>query len=316
LEVDHHHQLGFTSDEICLLGAEDARAMLNATGVRGGIFFAPSAVLDPARLVRGLAATVERLGATIVEQTEVTSIGDRVVETSAGTVRAETVVRATEAYTRDLPGARRDLIPVYSLMVATEPLDRAVFDEIGLSERPSFADDRHMVIYGQRTEDDRIAFGGRGVPYLFGSRIDPATEVRLASHEQIRETLVELFPSLAGAAVTHRWGGVLGIPRNWLPGVRYDPFTGAGVLGGYVGEGVAASNLAGRTMADLITGADTDRTSLPWVGVRSRRWEPEPFRWLGVRVSRWILSVADERELRTDREAAVAAWLASVLRRR
>jgi glycine/D-amino acid oxidase-like deaminating enzyme len=250
----------------------------------------------------------------VVEQTPVTAIGDRRVETAAGTIRAEAVVRATEAYTRDLPGARRDLIPVYSLMVATEPLDTAVFDEIGLAQRPSFADDRYMVIYGQRTADDRIAFGGRGVPYRYGSRIDRATEVRLASHELIGRTLVELFPVLADARITHRWGGVLAIPRNWLPGVRFDPSSGRGVLGGYVGEGVAASNLAGRTMAELVAGLDTERTSLPWVGVRSRRWEPEPLRWLGVRASRRILAAADEREFRTDREATLASKVAGLLR--
>jgi len=145
-----------------------------------------------------------------------------------------------------------------------------------------------MVIYGQRTADDRIAFGGRGVPYLYGSRISPSVERHHRSHERIHRTLVDLFPALSGARITHRWGGVLGVTRNWTPFVHFDRAAGTAGAGGYVGEGVSPSNLAGRTLADLITGTDSERVDLPWVGVRHRRWEPEPLRWLGVRGSRWI----------------------------
>ena len=199
-------------------------------------------------------------------------------------------------------------------MIATEPLEPHVFDEIGLHGRPTFADDRRMVIYGQRTDDDRLAFGGRGVPYLYGSRIDPQTELHLPSHELLRETLADLAPILGDVRITHRWGGVLGIPRNWLPFVRHDRDAGVATLGGYVGEGVAASNLGGHTLAELIVGESTDRTSLPWVGAPRRRWEPEPLRWTGVRASRRILGVADAREERTDRPARFATWLGGVLR--
>ena len=186
--------------------------------------------LDPARLVRGLAEAVGApRGATIYEQTAAVAIEPGRVLTDRGTVRAEVVVRATEAYTRDLRGRRRQLLPVYSLMIGTEPLPQSVFDEIGLADRPTFADDRYMVIYGQRTADDRIAFGGRGVPYLYGSRISPAVEQHHRSHERIHATLVELFPALAEAEVTHRWGGVLAVPRNWIPFVHFD--RAAGTLG-------------------------------------------------------------------------------------
>ena len=313
-EIDHDRALGFTEDEVRLLGPDEARGHLNATGVRSGIFFDACAALHPARLARGLARVVEGAGVTIAEGTEVTAIGQGRVETTAGTIRAEVVIRATEAYTRDLAGMRRDLLPVYSLMVATEPLPASVFDEIGLADRPTFSDDRFMVIYGQRTADDRLAFGGRGVPYLFGSRIDRRAELHLPSHERLRTTLIELLPVLGDATFTHRWGGVLGIPRDWVPGLRFDRRTGLGVLGGYVGEGVAAANLAGRTMADLVVGRDTDRTSLPWVGVRARRWEPEPLRWLGVRASRRLLASADDREERTDREARWSFRISRLLR--
>jgi glycine/D-amino acid oxidase-like deaminating enzyme len=313
-EIESARAHGHGDDVIRLLDPDEARTHFAATDVRSGIFFAPCASLDPARLVRGLARAAEQRGVTIHEGTTVRSIEPGRVETDHGTVRAAVTVGALEAYTRDLQGARRDLLPVYSLMVATEPLPASVFDEIGLHDRPTFADDRYMVIYGQRTDDNRIAFGGRGVPYLFGSKIDRATELHEPSHRLIRDTLVELAPVLRDARITHRWGGVLGIPRNWLPSVRFDRASGAGTLGGYVGEGVAAANLAGRTLAEVIAGVETERTDLPWVGASARRWEPEPFRWLGVRASRRILIAADDREAARDREAKVATWVAGLLR--
>ncbi len=313
-EIAHERTHGFDESEIRLLDGDEARGYLNATSVKGGILFPHSAALNPAQLVRGLASVVEARGVSIVEGTTVRSIDDGIVHTDHGTVRADFVVRATEAYTRDLEGHRRELLPVYSLMIATEPLPSSVFDEIGLADRPTFADDRFMVIYGQRTSDNRIAFGGRGVPYLFGSRIDRSAELHLRSHQLIQSTLAEMLPALADAQITHRWGGVLGIPRDWIPGLRLDRATGSGVLGGYVGEGVAAANLAGRTMADLILGRDTDRVSLPWVGHRSRRWEPEPLRFAGVRSSRRILAAADDREFAKDRPATVAFKISRFLR--
>jgi glycine/D-amino acid oxidase-like deaminating enzyme len=205
------------------------------------------------------------------------------------------------------------MVPVYSRMIATEPLDQATLDEIGLHKRPTFADDRYMVIYGQRTEDGRLAFGGRGVPYLYGSKIDPATEVRGDSHRLIHEALVDVFPVLNDVKITHRWGGVLGVSRDWTPFVRYDRASGIGEAGGYVGEGVAPSNLAGRTLAELIVGAETERTDLPWVGHRSRSWEPEPFRWLGIRGSRRIMAGADAAEDQ-GHQARTAIKLSSWLR--
>ena len=313
-EIEEARAQGFTSDEIRLLDAGEARRYLNATDVRSGILLAPSAALDPAKLVRGLADAVESAGVAVYEGTTVQRLDPGRVRTDRGTVTAAAVVRATEAYTRDLAGERRALLPVYSLMIATEPLSPDVIAEIGLPGRPTFSDDRHMVIYGQLTADDRIAFGGRGVPYLFGSRIDRRTELSQPSHQLIHDTLLELLPALEGVRIRHRWGGVLAIPRNWLPGLTFDRATGAGTFGGYVGTGVACANLAGRTMAELILGAATERTTLPWVGATARRWEPEPLRWLGVRSSRRILRTADDREFRTDRESRAAYRLSRLLR--
>ncbi len=218
-------------------------------------------------------------------------------------MRARYVVRATEGYTPRLPGLRRAVAPVYSLMVATAPLPAAAWEQIGLADRPTFGDLRHLIIYGQRTADGRLAFGGRGAPYHLGSAVRPAYDRVPAVFAALRRTLGELFPVLADVAVTHCWGGPLGIPRDWCASAGLDRETGLGWAGGYVGDGVSTTNLAGRTLADLITGTDSEITRLPWVGHRSPRWEPEPLRWLGVNASLQVMGRADRQEARTGRSS-------------
>ena len=106
--------------------------------------------------------------------------------------------------------------------------------------------------------------------------------------------------------MTHAWGGALGIARDWTASVGLDPATGLGWAGGYVGDGVSTTNLAGRTLADLVLGRDTELTRLPWVGHQSRSWEPEPLRWLGINVGLHAMSWADREEARTGRESRIA----------
>src|ERR1700730_10483093 len=171
---------------------------------------------------------------------------------------------------------------MYSLMVATEPLPQQRWESIGLSARETFSDKRHLRIYGQRIADGRLAFGGRGAPYHFASRVQPSFDRDASVHNMLQSVLRELLPGIEEVDFTHAWGGNLGIPRDWFPSVRYDRRSGLAWAGGYVGDGVATSNLAGRTLAQLITGQDSELTSLPWAQRRSRRWEPEPLRWAGV----------------------------------
>ena len=181
-------------------------------------------------------------------------------------------------------------------MIATQPLLDDVWTEIRLNDRPTFSDFRHMIIYGQRTADDRLAFGGRGTPYHFGSRIRSSFDVDRIVQDHLRDTLRSLFPAIGDAAITHRWGGAVAVPRDWYPSVGYDRASGVAWAGGYVGDGVGTSNIAGRTIADLITGRDTDLVRLPWVGHRSPRWEPEPLRWLGVNAGRRLVESIDRAE--------------------
>jgi glycine/D-amino acid oxidase-like deaminating enzyme len=305
-EIAEAREFGFGPEDLDLLDRDAATAIAAADGVLGGVYTPHCAAIHPSRLARGLAEAVRRHGVALHESTPVSRIEPGALVTAAGTVRARHVIRATEGYTPQLPGEHRTVIPVYSLMIATEPLPDAVWEHIGLAARPTFGDLRHMIIYGQRTADGRFAFGGRGAPYHLGSSIRPAYDRVPAVHAALRRTLAELFPVLADFKVTHAWGGPLGIPRDWCASVGLDPATGLGWAGGYVGDGVATTNLAGRTLADLVLGQDTPLTRLPWVGHRSPRWETEPLRWLGANAGLQLMSFADRQESRTGRQSRAA----------
>lgn len=290
---------GIASDEQ-LLDPGRTREKVNATNVIGGVFTPHCAAIQPAALVRNLARHVVESGARLFEHTPALTVEPGVVRTPAADIRARYVIRATEGYTPEIAGQHRRLMPFYSLMVATEPLPERTWEHIGLADRPTFSDGRRLVIYGQRTADDRIAFGGRGAPYTFGSKIDARAESDASVHRMIERTLVELFPVLARHRFTHAWGGTLGITRDWWASVGLDPVTGVGWAGGYVGDGVGTSNLAGRTLAALITGSQDDPLlALPWVNHRSRQWEPEPLRWAAATVGLKATESADRVESRT-----------------
>jgi glycine/D-amino acid oxidase-like deaminating enzyme len=309
-DVAQSRAFGFGDADLRLLSAEEAQQNANATGVLGGTFNPHCAAIHPARLARGLADVVERLGVPIYERTRVTAIRDGIVATTRGTVRAETVVRATEGYTATIRGFKRAVAPVYSLMLATEPLSDAAWEQIGLARRQTFSDYRHLIIYGQRTADGRFAFGGRGAPYHYGSSIRPEYDREPRVHAELRRVLGELFPVLRDVGVTHTWGGALGVPRDWFASVGFDRAARLAWAGGYVGDGVGASNLAGRTLADLLRGGPGERTgltALPWVGHRSRRWEVEPVRWLGANLGLRTMSGADAEEAGTGRPSRRAA---------
>lgn len=311
-EVEHARTLGFDETDIRLLSADEASEMMNATNMLGASWSAHGAAIQPARLVHGLAAAAERKGVTIYESTRVTEIGDRQVRTADATVTARFVVRATEGFTAGLPGMRRRMAPLYSLMIATEPLSPALWDEMGLHTRPTFGDFRNLLIYGQRTADDRLAFGGRGAPYHFASRVRDEFDTHDGVHRELIRVLTELYPQLADVTITHRWGGALGAPRDWRPSVGVNRTTGFAWGGGYVGDGVATANMAGRTLADLILERDTDLVTLPWVDHSWRTWEPEPLRWIGINAGLHMAKWADrseERTQRTSRLGTLGNWL-------
>jgi glycine/D-amino acid oxidase-like deaminating enzyme len=205
---------------------------------------------------------------------------------------------------------RRTVVPLFSLMVATEPLPADFFAQAGLANYETFADDRHLIIYGQRTADNRLAFGGRGAPYHFASAIESRFDENPRVFALLEETLHELFPFFSGA-VTHRWGGALAMPRDHSPFVRVDYANGLCAAGGYTGDGVVMSHVAARTLADLITAPDeaTDLTRLPFVHHATKRWEFEPLRWAGINAGLALAGWADRVEAKHDRASRAGGLL-------
>jgi glycine/D-amino acid oxidase-like deaminating enzyme len=294
-KLAYHRSWGFGDDWY------ESDRTLGVEGVRGAVFTPHCARVHPVKLVRGLAEAVERLGVTIYESTPCTEMVAGATPSAlaaGGRVRARWVVRATEGFSHAL--APRRLIPMNSSMIVTEPVDAPGWDQ-----PTTLRDAAHIFVYLQRTADGRIAIGGRGIPYRYGSRTDRNGEVHHTTVAALRERLIQLFPSFGDTRVDHAWAGVLGVSRDWCPAVTAD--NGFATAGGYVGDGVATANLAGRTLTDLILGRDTELTRMPWARHVPKRWEPEPLRFLGVRTVYGLYRLADRAEERTQRASPLAA---------
>ena len=296
-------------DQWRVLSRGDAAKLVDADGVLGGAFTEHCALVHPGKLVRGLAELVERQGAVIHEATPVGRIGRGFVTTPYGRVNAPVIVRATEGFTPTLPGRRRNLVPLYSLVLATEPLGGTLRAELGLRRRVAFNDLRNLRIYAQLTADGRLVFGGRGAPYHFGSAVSESFSTHSRIHAGIRETMLSFFPALANAKITHRWGGPLGVPRDWHPSVGFDRANGHAWAGSYVGDGVATSNLAARILRNLILRRDEPINDLPIVDHHSPRWEPEPLRWLGVNAGLLAARLGDVEERLTRHPSHISRLL-------
>ncbi|WP_258307277.1 NAD(P)/FAD-dependent oxidoreductase [Gordonia paraffinivorans] len=291
------------------LDAEEARTKVNADGVCGAIFTEHCALLQPDKLVAGLAQWVEAHGGVIYENTAVDEIGTGTVRTAHGTVTASVVVRATEAFTPEFAAYRRNVAPLYSLVVATAPLPEDLRSSLHLDGRTAFNDMRHLRIYAHPTADGRLVFGGRGAPYHFRSKVDPSFDVDPKIHDKIIATMHEFFPALRDVAITHRWGGPLGVPRDWFPSVGFNSNQKLAWAGPYVGDGVATSNLAGRILRNLILDTPDELNALPVVNHLSPKWEVEPLRWFGVNAGLRAAATADLEERLTGRPSKVSALL-------
>jgi glycine/D-amino acid oxidase-like deaminating enzyme len=305
-EYEEYARFGF-GDRYQLVDGAGLADRIRIAGAVRGLVGDGAAVVHPGRLVRGLARAVERAGVRILETTPVTNFrrrdagGCATLVTPRGDVRARVIVLAGEAYLSELPALHRQLVPLWSLIVLTEPLSAARWAEIGWAGREVVASTRLSVDYLSRTQDGRILFGGRGAPYRLGSPIRPGFDQHGPTHDRLRAFVREWFPSIGDVAFTHAWGGPLGMPRDWHPTIAFDPETGIATARGYIGHGVSATNLAGRTLADLITGTSSPLTELPIVNHRSPNWEIEPFRWIGVRYAQWALGRLDDESARTGR---------------
>jgi glycine/D-amino acid oxidase-like deaminating enzyme len=294
--LDEERDWGDGPGIVRYLAGQELAGRLRVQGAVGALYSPHCARVQPADLVAGLAGVVAAAGVQLYEATPVTSISPGLARTPAGDVRAPYVLRCTEGFTADIPGQHRTLLPMNSAMIVTGPLGAEAWQRIGWDGRETLGDEAHAYIYAQRTADGRIALGGRGIPYRFGSGIDHDGAIAASTIAQLGRILRRMFPAAAPAGLEHAWCGVLGVPRDWCATVTLDAQSGLGWAGGYSGHGVAASNLAGRTLADLVRRVPSPLTTLPWVGHRSPRWEPEPARWAGVHGLYTLYRAADRLE--------------------
>lgn len=312
-QVQIQRKAGLADTDLEWLPAPRVHEHLHLAQTYGASYSRHCATLNPFALVVGLAEVLRRRGVEIYEDTTVVSIDPGVVVHEHGSFRAGLVVQATEGYSNTLRQTRRRLVPLYSLMVATEPLDDAILEQLGWRGRATFNDGGRMIIYAQLTSDRRIAFGGRGAPYHFASRVHDRFDQDDATHARIVASIARHFPAAAGASITHRWGGPLGVPRDWTPGIVIDRNAKYARLGGYVGDGVAASNLFARSLVDAWYETGTTAARLPFVQHSSPRWEVEPFRFAGINALIKLSESIDEHELRRGRQprlrSKILGWL-------
>jgi glycine/D-amino acid oxidase-like deaminating enzyme len=282
------------------LSANEAREMLNVDGIKGGLFTRSCATINPFNLIKFLVGSLSKRGVHLSEKSFASASPGGVLVNSSF-IKAGAVIQATEAFAD--PG--RDFIPLYSLMVATEPISDSLWQEIGNASRFTFAEASHMVNYAQRTSDNRIAIGGRGATYPFGSKLDSSKEKTAKVHATIRSLLRSWFPILKDVQFTHAWGGAVAITRDWEPYLYWDRPSGLARLGGYAGDGVTMSYLASKIIAHEILEKPSELSELHFVNRKIRKWEPEPIRYLGVNALMKLSGLADKEERITGRKSLV-----------
>ena len=282
------HGLGFGEDDYRWLTPTELSQRIQVANPGGAVFTPHVARIQPAKLVTGLARVVKSLGVRVFEHTRAHGIHSGVIHCDRGSIQAGQIVVATEGYSEAGNPLHRRLIPVQTGMVATEPLSDMQWSGLGFANNETFADCTRAATYLQRTADNRLVIGARG-HYQAGGLPKHGLGDTRATGQQRERIALSLFPQLKGVRFTHNWGGSVGVPRDWHPHVIHDTFSGIATAGGYVGEGVGASFLFGQTLAELLTGHDTDRTRMPWVARRSleelKRWEPEPLPQLGLKAT-------------------------------
>jgi glycine/D-amino acid oxidase-like deaminating enzyme len=302
-EIDEEHQL---------LNKSQTTDLLNIPSALGSVFTPHCAALNPFKLVRALADHLEKLGVMIYEQSSVSEIRDKQVEVNGFNVNCTFSIRATEAFTpRKWMGNRQ--IPIYSLMVATEPLSNEVVKEIRNTQRATFQEACHLITYAQITGDNRLALGGRGVRYKLFSRLSERSEIDNRMHSALEKRARSWFPQITDAKFEYRWGGAVALTRRWQAYLNFDQATGRAEIGGYVGDGVTLSYLVAKTLAEKMSNIKT--ANLPFIDQGIGRWEPEPIRYLAVNAGFKATVLADYEEKITNRPSLLASIIDPLINR-
>jgi len=281
---------------------DEARAVIGSPIVRGLLKEGRGAMLNPHKLVRGLARTVEEMGVRIFERSPATEVAGGRVETELGAVEAPRVVVATNAYQHEFPQFKDKVVPLWSYAMATQPLSDEQRDRISWPGREGFEDKRNFITIGRWTADGRILWGGRLAPYFYGNGMD----LRHMSNERVfgelRDAWGEFFPMWSDVRFTHAYGGCVAITASFLP---YVGTLGDGIFYGYGynGHGVAPSHTVARALCDLLLERESEFTRLVFVDQdREPTLPPEPLRFLGTRMTTALL---DRQDRRMDRGGGV-----------
>ena len=302
-------------EELRALTREEVKARCASPAFRSGAFMKDGASVQPAFLARGLRRVVMERGVTIHEGTPVTSLNagpPAVAITPNGTVRAPRAVLAVNAWGVGWPQLRRRLVAWSSYIVLTAPAPEKVA-EIGWTGGELITDFRTSVRYFRTTRDGRIAFGGGGG--RASSRIDDSFTHDMRAVEEAAEGFRRLFPSFSEVPLEDAWGGPIDVSSTHLPTFgTLEPGNLFYALG-YTGNGVAPTHLAGKVIADLVTGSDTDSTRLPMVNRKARLFPPEPLRSIGAAVVRRAIIAKDTAEETGRRPNAVMSAIARMPRR-
>lgn len=278
-----------------LLDSSETRDRVRISRATLGAFSADMVRVDPARMTNALAEIVLEMGVSIYEQSRVVPKPGHVPTANGHPIHADSFVIATEGYTSQLPGMKRAMLPMNSSLIATQPLSDREWERVGWDNAEGLSGAAHTYFYSARTPDGRIAIGGRGNPYRFGSGYDSNGVVDVPTVKSLHTMLSDLFPQL-DTRVEYAWCGVIGVSRDWSPFVFRDPTDGSVTLGGYAGQGLTAAYLAGRIAASLASETNDEYAQLPWVRDLPRKWEPEPLRWIGANSLYRVYSVADKLE--------------------
>ncbi len=283
-------------DRVTWLDREQCRALVDSPLYRCGFAEPGIGLVDPGRLVFGLADVARRLGVRLHELSPVTGIardgaGLR-LEAARGDLRAGRVVLGTNAFRGLLRRFRAFVLPVYDHVLMSEPLTPDQLSSIGWQGREGLTDAGNQFHYYRRTLDDRVLFGGFDANYHYGGRINPVLE-QSPSHELLAAHFFAIFPQLRGVRFTHRWGGVIDTTSRFTPifGTAYDGRLSYAV--GYTGLGVGSSRFGARVALDLVHGRDNEATRLSMVRSTPLPFPPEPLRSAVVRATRGSLAAED-----------------------
>ena len=299
-------------DEHQLLNRSQTTELLNIPSAIGSVFTPHCAALNPFKLVRTLADHLEKNGVIIYEQSNVSEIKDKQVAVNGFKVDCIFSIRATEAFTpRRWMGNRQ--IPIYSLMVATEPLSSEVIKQIRNAQRATFQEACHLITYAQITADNRLAIGGRGVRYKLFSRLSERSEIDNRMHSALERRARSWFPQISDAKFEYRWGGAVALTRRWQAYLNFDQAASRAEIGGYVGDGVTLSYLFAKTLAEKMSKVKT--ANLPFVDQRIGKWEPEPIRYLAVNAGFKATVIADYEEKITKKPSLLAAIIDPLINR-